>query len=170
MSRIASDTQWLDATAQAELVATGDVSARELVDAAIERIEALDGPLNGVVMRWFDHARTLADEAPTGPFGGVPFLLKDLWSHYEGQVLTNGSVALRDAQPVSTHTTNLVRRFHEAGLMSLGRSSSPELGSVPVTEPAAPPRKVRRENPFMVGWYPGSSEEPAPPLDFRDPS
>jgi amidase len=134
---IAAQTRWLDATAQADLVDSGQVTAVELVDAAAERIEALDGPVNAVVIRWFDHARDVAASEPTGPFAGVPFLLKDLWAHYDGQVLTNGSIALRNAQPVSNSNSNLVGRFNQAGLVTLGRSSSPELGSVPVTEPAA---------------------------------
>ena len=134
---LAAQTQWLDATAQAELVATGDVSSVEMVDAAVERIDALDGPVNAVVIRWFDHARNMAAAGTTGPFAGVPFLLKDLWAHYNGQVLTNGSIALKEVQPVSSSNTNLVNRFNEAGLITLGRSSSPELGSVPVTEAVA---------------------------------
>ena len=52
MGNIADDTQWLDATAQAELVARGEVSSTELVDAAAERIERSDGPINAVVLRW----------------------------------------------------------------------------------------------------------------------
>ena len=151
---IAAQTRWLDATDQARLVADDEISATELVEAAIERIEALDGPLNAVVIRWFDHARQRAVEPTNGPLGGVPFLLKDLWSHYDGQVLTNGSAALKDVQPVSTSNTNLVERFNGAGLVTLGRSSSPELGSVPVTEPVAygPTR-----NPWDAERTPGGS-------------
>jgi len=134
---IAAQTQWLDATAQAELVAAGEVSQLEMVDAAVERIDALDGPVNAVVIEWFDHARDVAASAPTGPFAGVPFLLKDLWAHYDGQVLTNGSIALKEVQPVSATNTNLVNRFNDAGLVTLGRSASPELGSVPVSEAVA---------------------------------
>ncbi|MCB0985235.1 MAG: hypothetical protein KDB06_11360, partial [Ilumatobacter sp.] len=94
MSSLADDTRWLDATAQAELVRSGQVTPAELLDAAIERIDALDGALNAVTMRWFDHARKVAaGPLPDGPFRGVPFLLKDLWSHYEGQTLSNGNQA-----------------------------------------------------------------------------
>ena len=53
-SPLASSTRWLDATAQAELVASGEVTATDLVEAAIERIEAFDAPLNSVVIRWYD--------------------------------------------------------------------------------------------------------------------
>ncbi len=155
MGTVADDTRWMDATAQAELVETGEVSPTELVDAAIERIEAHDGPINSVVMKWYDHARDVAAGAlPDGPFRGVPFLLKDLWAHYAGQVLTNGNVALRAAQPVSPSDTTLVSRFREAGLVTLGRTNSPELGSVPVTEPVAygPTR-----NPWNTDLTPGGS-------------
>lgn len=51
MGSIAEDTRWMDATAQAELVASGEVDALELVDAAIERIEAGDDALNALVIR-----------------------------------------------------------------------------------------------------------------------
>jgi len=146
----------MDATAQAELVASGEVSPLELTDAAIERIEALNGPLNAVIMTWYNHARDLAasDALPDGPFRGVPFLLKDLWASYGGQPLTNGNVALRDAMPISDNDTTLVSRFRAAGLVTLGRTNSPELGSLPVTEPAAygPTR-----NPWNTDHTPGGS-------------
>ena len=156
MSTIADDTRWLDATSQAALVADGEVTPAELTDAAIERIEALDGPLNAVVIRWFDHARETARsiDLPDGPFRGVPFLLKDLWAAYAGQALTNGNVALRDAMPISPSDTTLVSRFRAAGLVTLGRTNSPELGSLPVTEPVAygPTR-----NPWNTERVPGGS-------------
>ena len=108
MSSFADETRWLDATAQADLVRTGQVTPTELVEAAVERIEALDGALNAVTMRWFDHARQVAaGPLPDGPFRGVPFLLKDLWSHYEGQTLSNGNQALKDAAPVSAADTTV---------------------------------------------------------------
>jgi amidase len=156
MTSVADETRWVDATGQAELVATGQVAPVELVDAAIERIERLDGELNAVIMRWFDHARQVAAAAdlPDGPFRGVPFLLKDLSAHYAGQPLTNGNVALREAMPVSADDTTLVSRFRAAGLVTLGRTNSPELGSVPVTEPVAygPTR-----NPWNTDRVPGGS-------------
>ncbi|WP_051062437.1 amidase [Ilumatobacter nonamiensis] len=161
-SSIAQSTRWLDATAQAELVTSGEVSAIELVDAAIERIEAFDEPLNSVVIRWFDDARANAaevdrrrsngDELPT--FAGVPTLLKDLWAHSTGHPMTNGNQALRSEMPISDHDTTLVARFRDAGLITLGRTNSPELGSLPVTEPLAfgPTR-----NPWSTDHTPGGS-------------
>ncbi len=169
MTNIADDTQWLDATAQANLVAQGEVSARELVDAAIERIERSDNEINAVVLHWYDRAREQADvvdatgagTAPAGsgsgdrpPFLGVPFLLKDLWAQEADMPMTNGNAALAANPPIARHDMTLVARFRDAGLINLGRTNSPELGSLPVTEPVAhgPTR-----NPWDLNRTPGGS-------------
>ena len=139
MSALADQTRWMDATEQASLIASGDVSPSELLEAAIERIERIDGALNAVVIRWFDHARDVASssELPSGPFRGVPFLLKDLFAEYAGQRFSNGNIALKEAHVVADADTTLVSRYRAAGLVIAGRTNSPELGSVPTTEPVA---------------------------------
>ena len=146
----------MDATDQAALVANGDVSPPELLEAAIERIERLDPALNAVVIRWFDHARETAASAdlPDGPFRGVPFLIKDLWAAYEGQLITNGNRALKEAGIVSPADTTLVSRYKAAGLVIAGRTNSPELGSVPTTEPLA---WGATHNPWDLTRTPGGS-------------
>lgn len=153
---MSDQTRWMDATAQAELVAKGQVSPRELVDAAIERIERFDPVLNALTYRWFDEARDLADSGrlANGPFRGVPYLLKDLHALEEGRPISNGSRSYKDAGYIATTDTTLVQRYKAAGLVSLGRSNSPELGSVPVTEPEAwgPTR-----NPWDLSRTPGGS-------------
>jgi len=74
-----NDLAWADAVGQAQLVAQGAVSPRELVESAIARIEKLNPALNAVVTPLFDKARAqAASDLPKGPFRGVPFLLKDL--------------------------------------------------------------------------------------------
>lgn len=146
----------MDATAQAELIAHGEVTPVELLEAAVARIEAIDPALNAVVLRWFDAARELAasPDLPDGPFRGVPFLLKDLWAHHAGRPLTNGNRALAAERPVSDHDTTLVARYRAAGFVIAGRTNSPELGSLPVTEPLAygPTR-----NPWDTSRTPGGS-------------
>ena len=139
MSSLADDTRWLDATAQAELVASGKVTPLEMVNAAIERVERYDGALNALTYRWFDAARQLASssELPEGPFRGVPYLLKDLYAAEAGKPLSNGSKAYKAADYVSTEDSTLVSRYKASGLISIGRGNSPEFGSVPVTEPEA---------------------------------
>jgi len=155
MSSLADDTRWLDATDQAALVERGHATALELLDAAIERIEAIDPALNAVIIRWFDEARAAAaGPLPAGPFRGVPTLLKDLWAHYAGQPLTNGNQALKDAMPLSSTDTTLVSRYRAAGFVIAGRTNSPEFGSLPCTEPTA---WGATRNPWNTDHSPGGS-------------
>ncbi|WP_269745797.1 amidase family protein, partial [Mycobacterium celatum] len=139
MSSLADETRWMDATDQARLVANGDVTPGELLEAAIERIERTNPSLNAVVIEWFDHARQVAADPnlPNGPFRGVPFLLKDLYTSFTGQTLSNGNVALKEARIIDTADTTLVARFKAAGLVIAGRTNTPELGSLPTTQPLA---------------------------------
>jgi len=124
----------LDAIDLAALVRRGEVQPRELVDAAIERIERRDPAVNAVVHRRFERAREevmgpLAD----GPLRGVPFLLKDLLGEIAGEPLTGGCRFLRDFRP--SYDAEVVRRYRAAGLVILGRTNTPELGLVGTTEP-----------------------------------
>ena len=123
-----------DAIGLANLVRTGQVSPRELVDASIERIEALNPRLNAVVHKMYTSARTLAD-APLGdgPFHGVPFLLKDLVSWYEGEPVTSGSRLFQHW--IAPHDTEIVKRYRKSGVIVLGKTNTPEFGLTPYTEP-----------------------------------
>ena len=123
----------LDATAQAALVRTGQVTAAELVAAAIERIEALNPVLNAVVTPVFDQAAEAAQAGPAGPFAGVPYLLKDLACEMKGVRFTEGSRFL--ASYVSSYDSELVVRLRRAGLVILGKTSTPEFGMAPACEP-----------------------------------
>ena len=128
------DIAFLDGTAQAELVRRKEVKPIELVDAAIERIERLNPTLNAVVTPMYEEARKVASgPLPDGPFAGVPYLLKDLGAEYAGSRLAEGSALLQDY--VSDHDTELVIRLKRAGLIVLGKTSTPEFGLLPTTEP-----------------------------------
>jgi amidase len=133
---VTDDLALLDATAQAELVARGAVSARELVDAAIERIERVDGRLNAVIHRRFERAN---EEAPTatGPFAGVPFLVKDAVCHTAGDPFHAGMQVLKEAGWVEREDTWLAARFREAGFVFVGKTNTPELATSLTTEPLA---------------------------------
>jgi amidase len=123
-----SDLAVLDAVAQAELVRRGDATPRELVEAAISRIEAVDPSLNAVVGRFFDRAlREVEAGVPDGPFRGVPFLLKDLGATLGGTVQTEGSRALRGK--ASPADSELTRRYRAAGFVILGKTATPEFGN-----------------------------------------
>ena len=146
----------LDGLAQADLVSRGEVTALELVDAAIERIERLNEPLNAVITNTFERARRQAagDELIEGPFSGVPFLLKDLGAHTAGDPYYAGMQFLKDLEWVAPSDTHLAHRFRAAGFVFLGKTNTPELGSVPDTEPVAfgPTR-----NPWDLDRSPGGS-------------
>jgi amidase len=90
------ELRWGDAVSQAELVRTGQVSASELVGAAIERLEALEPRLRLLVSESFERARQqAAGELPDGPFRGVPYLLKDAVQHSEGDPYSHGLASLK---------------------------------------------------------------------------
>jgi amidase len=128
----------LDACGQAELVRSGQASPRELVDAAIERIEALNPQLNAVIHERFDTARAEADgPLPDGPFRGVPFLLKDLGLRSAGDPMHSGSSLLKDLGHTPTVDDTLTTRFRQAGLVVVGRTNTPEFGTTITTEPRA---------------------------------
>src|SRR6266702_1351787 len=135
---MADELAFMDATANAELVSSGQASPRELVDAAIQRIEKLDGELNAVVTRLVEKARAAAGgELPEGPLRGVPFLLKDLGALSRGDPYAAGVKAARRQGYVADHDSVVTERFRAAGLVCLGRTNLPELGLVPTTESEA---------------------------------
>src|SRR5262249_10836909 len=72
-------------------------------------------------------------ELPSGPFTGVPFLLKDLQAAYRGVPMTAGSNFLRDFKP--DHDNTLVERYLRAGLVVIGKTNTSELGILPTAEP-----------------------------------
>jgi amidase len=149
------DYAQLDATAQADLVRRGEVHPKELVDAAIARLEAYDGTLNALVFRDFDRARqTAADPTHSGPFAGVPFLLKDLGVAQAGLPTYEGNRIFRDLDQRAPADDELGARFRRAGLITLGKSNVPEFGPHPTTQPDAfgPTR-----NPWDVERTPGGS-------------
>ncbi len=130
-----------DAIGQAALAAAGEVSAVELLEAAIVRVEATR-TLNAVITDLFDRGRAQAaalDESgvlrneQAGPLAGVPFLLKDLGAALAGAREAMGSRALRDH--VATENAWTVDRYLDAGLVVFGKTNTPEWGNHCTTEP-----------------------------------
>lgn len=115
-----------------ELVNKGEVSARELTDLAIEKIDALNPELNAVTHKAYDLARAQADASPKGQFAGVPFLIKDLFLRVGGMPRTDGT-RFSAAEP-DTQDDLLARRFRESGLVFLGKTNTPEYGITGTTE------------------------------------
>ncbi|MEC7845091.1 MAG: amidase [Actinomycetota bacterium] len=126
----------LDSVGLAEVIRSGDLSAVEVIEASIKRIEAMDGDLNAVVTRRFERAlEDAAGDIPNGPFQGVPFLLKDLWTCSAGEPMHLGNKALKNINYISPIESDLARRYREAGFIVIGRTNTPEFGLVGTTEP-----------------------------------
>ena len=131
------DTDWLDATAQAALVAAGEVSPVELVEAALGRIDAVNPALNAVIHRRDARARAEAAALPPGgAFRGVPIVVKDLGAAMRGEPDYSGlRVAQRAGAPIADHDAAVVARLRGAGFVVVGRTNTPELGTTITTEP-----------------------------------
>jgi amidase len=129
----------LDATAQAQLMRSGEVAPLELVQAAIDRIERLNPHINAVITRMYDSALAIARDAPASdaPFASVPLLVKDACLQIEGTPYYLGTRLLRDMDYRSDRTTELADRFRRAGFIIVGKTNTPEMSSDVTTEPAA---------------------------------
>jgi len=134
-----NDLRWLDAWGQAALLERGDVTAAELVEAAIARVEMLNPALNAVITPLFESARERAvrGDAPAPPFRGTPFLLKDLGATQAGLPYYAGNRALRASGYRSPADTPLGARFRAVGLITLGKSNASEFGAQTTTQPLA---------------------------------
>jgi amidase len=121
-----------DALALAALVKGGEISAPELLEAAIERAELHNPRINALCSQRYDAARSIAaSHLPDGPFTGVPFLLKDTVPAV-GLPMSFGSRFFEG----STHPfdNETVARHRRAGLVIFGRTTSPEMAMGPSTE------------------------------------
>ncbi len=116
-----------DGLGLAELVRKGEVTALELLEEAVARIERVNPKINAVVYKMFDQGRrTISDSLPDGPFAGVPLLIKDLDFAYAGVPMTSGCRALKNYVP--DHDDEMILRFKKAGLVIIGKTNTPEFG------------------------------------------
>ncbi|MVM31487.1 amidase [Spirosoma sp. HMF4905] len=142
-----------DATALAELVQKGEVTPAELLETAIARAEEVNPRLNAIVTPLYDKGREMAEQLPaSGPFRGVPFLLKDLELEWAGTPMKSGCRGY--ANYVSTSDSEVIKRLKAAGLIFFGKTNTPEFGLTPYTEsklygPA--------HNPWKLTHSPGGS-------------
>ncbi|MDO8364691.1 MAG: amidase [Actinomycetota bacterium] len=130
----------LDATGQAALVRQGQVSAAELVGAAIEAAQQRNPAINAIIHPRYEAALAEAaqvDPAHGGPFAGVPMVVKDLGCTIAGEPHHQGIRALQRAGYRAPHDSALYRRFRRAGFVAIGRTNTPEMGSTITTEPLA---------------------------------
>ena len=143
-----------DATALAAMVAAGEVTPTELLDAALAAVEARNGALNAVVLMQEGVARrAIADGLPVGPFRGVPFLIKDLGVEAVDFPSHNGSRLLANTR--YAQDSSIFRRMRATGVVTFGRTTSPEGGIGAATESAVYGGPTR--NPWNTGHTSGGS-------------
>ncbi|HEU0195731.1 MAG TPA: amidase [Nevskiaceae bacterium] len=143
-----------DATGLAELIARGEVSSTEVLDAALARATAVNPKINAIICPMTDIARARAKQALNGPFAGVPFLVKDLFQEYAGVPCAMGNKALKQAAIPAPEHAEITKRWLAAGVVIFGRTNAPEFGAKGITEPDAwgPTR-----NPWDLSRTPGGS-------------
>ncbi len=138
MSQIPDALWQLDAFGQAGLLRSGEISPQELLEHHLDRIAALNGDINAVVIDLFDRARRqAADLELDAEFSGVPILIKDSGQQIEGTPHFLGTAALKEAGFRSDCTTEFVSRLERAGFIVVGKTNVPELSSGITTEPDA---------------------------------
>jgi amidase len=121
----------VDLVGQAALVKKKQVTSLELVDAAIARIEAVNGSLNAVVTKMYEQARQRAKQAlPDSPLSGAPYLIKDL-NDVAGVQTSMGS---RLGSHMATQNATLTEKAVDAGLVIVGKTNTPEFGLLATTE------------------------------------
>lgn len=142
-----------DATALAERVRRGDVQPIELVEQAIAAIEKVNPQLNAVVHRMYDQARAAAKGTlPDGPFRGVPFVVKDLDGWLAGEPYTQSCRMSKDFVP--TEDAEIIARMKRTGVVIVGKTNTPELGIIGVTESEL---RGPARNPWNPDHTPGGS-------------
>ncbi len=146
-----------DALGLAELIRKGDVTQREVAQCAIDAADALNPQLNAVLETYQDRVDDACmqerqdNDAPV--FAGVPMMLKDIGAAEEGRKQELASAAFKGR--VSPSTSNLTKKFREAGLINLGRTALPELGMVGLN--AVSELNPSTVNPWNTEYQSGSS-------------
>ncbi|NLN57090.1 MAG: amidase [Gammaproteobacteria bacterium] len=126
-----------DALGLAKLVAKKEIQASELLEIALDRAEQTNPKLNAIIIPMHDHARQRTQAKLTGPFAGVPFLVKDLFQQYKGYPISFGCQGLKRAGHLAEENAEIVNRWENSGIVTFGRTNTPEFGIKGITEPDA---------------------------------
>lgn len=142
-----------DATGLAELIARKEVSATEVLEAALARAAEVDSSLAAICIPMHAQARERAQSLPGGPFAGVPLLIKDMCQDHAGVPSPSGCRALRHWVP--QQHSEIVQRLLDAGFVIFGKTASPEFALKAETAPRIWPNPTR--NPWDRSRTPGGS-------------
>ncbi|MCD7036022.1 amidase [Metabacillus sp. GX 13764] len=142
-----------DGLGLAALIESREVSAEEILAAAIESIEQHNPGLNAVINKMYAQAEeTLKEPLPEGPFKGVPILLKDIIQEIEGEKISSGSKVFHNYR--AKRDSNYVKSIRNTGAVITGQTNVPEFALLGITESVyhGPAR-----NPWNSGHTPGGS-------------
>ncbi|WP_095059643.1 MULTISPECIES: amidase [unclassified Pseudomonas] len=155
----ASNYQAMDAWAMSQAIRSGELSAEDLLAAALARYNEVNPKVNAVNMLHEAYARTLlaqrraAGTYNQGALAGVPLLFKDLNTTLQGTITSNGSRMFKDSPPAA-RTSTLIARYEQAGAVPFGKTTSPEFGLTTTTESLA---WGQTHNPWNLAMSAGGS-------------
>lgn len=140
-----------DGTALASKIRSGETSSLALVEAAGNRLASVNDRINAIASLQYEDAVEVANSPPSGPFAGVPTFIKDL-VEWKGAPCMHGSRAFKEYMP--DRDAPIAAKWRAAGVVSLGKSTTPEEGFISSTEPlvTGPTR-----NPWDTDRIPGGS-------------
>ncbi|PNK60135.1 amidase [Psychrobacter sp. FDAARGOS_221] len=141
-----------DAIGLAQLIKSGEISAKQALEAAVFQANKHNPKLNAIIHRFDERAFAAAQSGlPEGIFSGVPYLLKDLNFLFAGETIRMGS---RSVNIVPEHDSELVKRMRATGVNTFGKTNTPEFGLIITTEPKS---FGPSHNPFKKGYSTGGS-------------
>ncbi|KXZ73999.1 6-aminohexanoate-cyclic-dimer hydrolase [Acinetobacter venetianus] len=126
-----------DGLGLAQLIKQKQVHPSELLEIALERTALVNPKLNAVIIPMYEQAKHRAHQPRSGMFAGVPFLVKDLFQEYQGIPTSYGSQALKNINYTPDFNAEIVNRWEETGIITFGRTNTPEFGIKGITEPDA---------------------------------
>lgn len=126
-----------DGLGLAKLVQNKEVQPSELLEIALERSNQVNPKLNAIIIPMYEQAKQRAQQTLSGPFAGVPFLVKDLFQEYQGVPTSYGSQALKKINYTPDFNAEIVNRWEQTGIVTFGRTNTPEFGIKGITEPDA---------------------------------
>ena len=140
-----------DGLAQLDMLASGETTSLALTEAAIDRSRAANALINAVALETYDDALAEAETPPAGAFGGVPTFIKDLLD-WKGDQTLYGSRAFQGY--IAPEDAAFAKAWRKAGVISLGKSTTPEMGLISSTEPLV---TGATRNPHDLSRIPGGS-------------
>ncbi len=140
-----------DGIEQLEMLASGAATSLSLTEAAVARSKAAHPLINAIATDSYDKALEQAASPPAGAFGGVPTFIKDLLD-WQGDQTLYGSRAFKGY--IAQSDGDFAKAWRKAGIISLGKSTSPEMGLISSTEPLV---TGATRNPFDLSRIPGGS-------------